>query len=445
MNKTQAAAVLSSWFRSSHAGIDDETLASTRVVRLIAGLFCAFLLWASLTELEEVSRGDGRVIPAQKTQIIQTSEPGVIAELFVRPGQKINKGDMLARLDKTPTSANLGEVEAKVRSLTAQLTRLQLENEGTIDIPFPCPEEIRLKAPVVCRGEADLFKARADNLRSRLKVFEEKTEQKRREFSEAASNITRLTESLELAKRELNMIQPLAAKKIVADLDLIRAQRAFSEAEGQLRNSIESKARAAAGVREAELQVEEQKLVFRQTAMAEMTEKRSELSIAEETTKGAAERLRRTDIRSPVDGIVNEIYFNTQGAFVNAGDKVLSIVPVEDTLLVEARMRPADIAFIRPGHKSVVKVTAFDYSIYGGLDGVVETVGADTIIDPTTKEPYYTVIVRTNETRLKGGQVEHQIMPGMVCNVDIMTGSKTIMQYLLKPINKARETALRER
>jgi membrane fusion protein, adhesin transport system len=445
MAKSQAAGPAGAKPRRPRAEVDDETLASTRVIRLIAGFFGAFLLWAALTELEEVARGDGRVIPAQKTQIIQSAEPGVIAELFVRPGQKIGRGDMLARLDKTPTSANLGEVEAKVRSLTAQVTRLQLENEGKIDGPYPCPEEIRQRAPAVCRAEADLFKARADNLKSRIKVFEEKAEQKRRELSEVESNITRLTESLTLAKRELGMIQPLAAKRIVADLDLIRAQRALSEAEGQLRSAVESKARTEAGVREAELQVEEQKLVFRQTAMAEMTEKRSELSVAEETTKGAAERLRRTDIRSPVDGIVNEIYFNTQGAFVNAGDKVLSIVPVEDTLLVEARMRPADIAFIRQGHKSVVKITAFDYSIYGGLDGVVETVGADTIVDPATKEPYYTVIVRTHETRLKSSQGEHQIMPGMVSNVDIMTGSKTIMQYLLKPINKARESALRER
>lgn len=422
----------------------DEARASTVTIRLIAGLFFAFALWAGLAELDEVARGDGRVIPAQKTQVIQSAEPGIILELFVRPGQRISRGDMLARLDKTPTSANLGEVEAKVRSLTAQVLRLQIESEGRIDEAYPCPEEIRQRAPAVCRAETDLFKARVDSLRSRTKVFEEKAEQKRRELAETETNIARLTDSLDLSRRELVMIEPLVKRKIVSDLDLIRAQRAVSESDGQLRAVMEAKARVEAGVREAELQVLEQILIFRQTASAEMTEKRSELSIAEETTKGAAERLRRTDIRSPVDGVINELYFNTQGAFVNAGDKVLSIVPVEE-LLVEARMRPSDIAFVHNGQKAVVKVTALDYSIYGGLDGVVETVGADTVLDPTTKEPFYTVIVRTKETRLKANDIEHQIMPGMVCSVDILTGKKTILQYLLKPINRARENAMRER
>ncbi len=310
---------------------------------------------------------------------------------------------------------------------------------------FECPAEIVEKSPTVCRGEADLFNARTNSLKSRIDVFKEKAEQKRRELSEAASNVARFTETLELAKRELAMVQPLASRKIVSDLDLIRAQRASSDADGQLRASIEAKARAEAGVREAILQIEEQKLIFRQTAMAEMTDKRTELSVALETTKGAAERLRRTDLVSPVDGIVNEIYFNTQGAYLNPGDKVLSIVPVEDTLLVEARVRPSDIAFIRPGQPSLVKITAFDYSIYGGLEGIVETVSADTMVEPTTKDAYYTVIIRTKDTMLKSSRGENQIIPGMICNADIMTGRKSIMQYLLKPINRARENALRER
>lgn len=425
--------------------MDSETRASSRTIKLIAAFFGAFLIWASLAELEEVTRGDGRVIPSQKTQIIQSAEPGVIIELFIRPGQRISKGEMLARLDKTPTSATLGEVEAKIRSLTAQISRLQLESEGKHEGDYACPERIRERAPAVCRTEAELYRARTDNLKSKIKVYTEKAEQKKREASEADSNVVRAKEAMALAKRELGMIQPLVAKKVVADLDLIKAQRSVSEAEGQLRAAVEIKGKAEAGVREAELQIEEQNLIFRQTAMAEMTDKRAELSVVEETTKGAAERLRRTDIRSPVDGVVNELYYNTVGAFVNPGDKILSIVPVDDTLLVEARVKPSDIAFIHPKQKSVVKVTALDYSIFGGLDGQVETVAADTVLDQTSKEPFYTVIVRTQETKLKSKHGEHPIMPGMVCSVDIITGSKTIMHYLLKPINRARENALRER
>ena len=424
---------------------DDDRSMSMRIIHLITAFVIIFILWASLTELEEVTRGEGRIIPAQKIQILQTSEPGVIAELFVRAGQRIAKNQILVRLDKTPNSSHLGEVEAKARSLTAQLARLQMENEGKVDQNFQCPGDIAQIAPAVCRGEADLFNARSNSLKSRIDVFREKAEQKRRELSEAASNVARFTETLELTRRELSLVQPLAAKKIVSDLDLIRAQRTASDADGQLRAAVEAKARAEAGLREAVLQIEEQKLIFRQTAMAEMTDKRTELSVAVETIKGAAERLRRTDLVSPVDGIVNEIYFNTQGAYLNPGDKVLSIVPVEDTLLVEARVKPGDIAFIRPGQPSLVKITAFDYSIYGGLEGEVETVSADTMVEPSTKEAYYTVIIRTKETILKSSRGENQIIPGMICNADIMTGRKSIMQYMLKPINKARENALRER
>ncbi len=424
---------------------DDEGSMSMRIIYLVAALILFFLLWASLTELEEVTRGEGRVTPAQKIQILQTAEPGVMSQLFVRAGQRVAKDEIIVRLDKTPNSAHLGEVEAKVRSLRAQLARLEMENEARIDQQYACPTEIIETAPAVCRGEMNLFDARINSLKSRISVHGEKAEQKRRDLSEAASNVARFTETLALAKRELEMVQPLASEKIISDLDLIRAQRAVAEADGQLRASKEAKARAEAGVRESILQVDEQKITFRQTAMAEMTEKRAELSVALETTKGAVERLRRTDLVSPVDGIVNEIYVNTQGAFLNPGDKVLSIVPVEDTLLVETRVRPSDIAFIHPGQPALIKITAFDYSIYGGLEGTVGTVSADTMFDPNTKEAYYTVVIRTKETTLKNTRGENQIIPGMICNAEIMTGRKSVMQYLLKPINRARENALRER
>lgn len=429
-------------------GIDalaDNEPVGLRVIYIAAAFFVTFLLWASFTELEEVSRGDGRVIPSQKTQIVQSTEPGVISEIFVRVGQHIKKGDLLIRLDKTPNAANLGEVEAKVRSLEAQLARLELEQLGKIDADYDCPATLKENAPAVCATEAQLFKARVNNLQSRIKVFEEKAEQKRRELKEAESNVARLEESLRLAEQELKVIEPLAAKKVVAQIDMIKAQRSVAEIGGQLSAAKEAKGRAEAGVREATLQIEEQQLIFRQTALSEMTDKRAEYSVVRETTRGAQERLKRTDIRSPVDGVINEILFNTQGAFLTAGDRVLSIVPLDDTLVVEARIRPSDIAFIHAGQSAVVKVTAYDFSIYGGLEGLVENVAADTIVDPVTKEPYYAVIVRTSATALKGEKGTLSIMPGMVCNVDILTGRKTVMQYLLKPINKARERALRER
>lgn len=425
--------------------VDDLRSGSTLIICLVAGLLVAFVGWAALAEIEEVTRGDGRVIPTQKTQVVQSAEPGVVKEIFVRIGQRIAKNDLLFRLDKTPTAANLGELEAKIRTLTAQIVRLQLENDGKLDVVYPCPDDVMRAARTVCLNEERLYRARIESLKGRIKVYDERVEQKKRELSEVGANIQRLRESLGLAEKELAMIRPLAARQVIADTELIRTQRVVSEAKGQLATAIETHARAQASLREANLQVDEQILVFKQAAQTELNEKRAELSIVEETIRGAAERVRRTDIHSPVDGIVNEVLITTHGAFVNAGDRVVSIVPVDDKLLVEARVRPSDIAFIHPGQPAIVKVTAFDFSIFGGLDGVVENVAADTSIDPVTKDPYYTVIIRTSESTLRGARGNHDIIPGMICNVDIMTGKKTILQYLMKPISKARELAFRER
>lgn len=425
--------------------IEDETTGSALIIGLVTLLLAAFVLWASVTEIDEVTRGDGRVIPAQKTQVIQSAEPGIIAEIFVRLGERVTKGDLLVRLDKTTTSANLGEVEAKTRSLTAQIARLRLEHLGTMDTQYKCPLTVMDQAPGVCATETLLYEVRRKNLTSRVAGAEERLEQKRRELGETDAEIVRLTESLALARQELALIAPMAKRKVVSDVEHIRIKRTVADLSGQLKTAVQSKRRLESSLREATLQVEEQRLIFRQTALSELREKEAELSVVNETIRGASERLRRTDIRSPVDGIVNELIINTRGAFVNAGERVLSIVPVGDTLLVEARITPRDIAFIHLGQPAVVKVTAFDFSIFGGLEGQVENVAADTVLDPVTKDPFYTVIIRTSGTTLKSKRGSNEIIPGMICNVEIMTGRKTVMQYLLKPLNKARQEAFRER
>ena len=424
---------------------DEVTRASSMVILLVVGLIISFILWASLTELDEVTRGDGKVIPSQKTQIIQSTERGIIKDIAVRLGQRIEKGDLVFRLDKTPTQANLGEQEAKRRALIAQIARLEFEHSAEPGAEFKCPKQTHKLQEEICKNETRLHEARVKNFQARVKVFEERVEQKRRELGEAAANISRIEEGLELAKKELDMIQPLAKRKIIAATELIDTQKNVSELVGQLSTAVETKERVKAALREAELQVQEQHLDFKQKAQAELTEKKAELSVVLETIRGAAERVRRTDVYSPIDGIVNEVVVTTKGAFVNPGDEVVSIVPVEDQLLVEARIKPRDIAFIRPGQKALVKITAFDFAIFGGLEGAVENVSADTLVDPVTKEPYYTVIIKTTESELKSNYAQHKIMPGMICNVDILTGKKTIMSYLLKPINRAQEVAFRER
>ena len=425
--------------------INDNGRMSTTIILLACGLVSAFVVWACFAEVEEITRGEGRVIPSQKTQIVQTSEPGVVKAIFVRLGQRIKKGDLIFRLDKTPTSANLGELEAKMHSLKIKILRLTIERDGKIDEGFECSTEHKLSAAGDCFTERKLFQARKKGLRSRIEVLKERAEQKQQELNGVMSETLRLKETLKLAQQELELIAPMARRKIIAETELLRIRRTVSDLTGQLNTMIEKKRGAEAAIREANLQVSEQRLAFQQQAQAELTEKKGEYSVVTESIRGAAERVRRTDIHSPVDGIINEIIITTQGAFVNAGDRLVSVVPIDDKLLVEARVKPSDIAFITVGQPAVVKVTAFDFSIFGGLDGHVENVGADTVVDPVSKEPYYPVVVRTKETMLRGAKGQFQVIAGMVCNVDIMTGKKTIMQYLLKPINKARELAFRER
>ena len=425
--------------------LKNETLSSSRIIILICGLIIAFLVWASLAEVDEITRGEGRVIPSQKTQVVQTAEPGVVKAIYVRPGQRIKQGDLLYRLDKTPTSANLGELLAKARNLKVRIERLRLERDGPLDKGFKCADNIRTLAPNACENEERLFRARIDSLNSRLLVMNARSKQKERELEEVNTDIGRLNKTLDLVKKEHALILPMAKRQIVAETELLKIQRTLVDSEGKLKTALKTRKKVEAGLREARLQLNEQRLAFKQQAQSELTEKRSELSVILQTTRGAEERVKRTDIHSPVDGIVNEVKVTTQGAFVNAGDRLVSVVPSEDNLLVEARVKPSDIAFIHVGQPAVTKITAFDFSIFGGLEGKVESVGADTVFDQNTKEAYYPVIIKTKDTKLRSAKGQFDIIAGMVCNVDIITGKKTIMQYLLKPINKARELAFRER
>jgi len=368
-----------------------------------------------------------------------------VREILVREGQRVEKGDILARLDNTLTSSGLGELTSRAVALEAQTARLRLEHERGFDAPYVCPAAVAKTAPDVCANEQSLRTARRLSLQSQLKVLTERIVAKRRELSAARANLESTGRSLKIAQDEMALISPLAQSQVVAATDLLRTRRDVSELEGRQTNDQETIARVEAELREAELQLEGQTIHFRQEALAELTQKLSELAVVRESIRAAADRVKNTDIRSPVGGIVNTLYVNTVGGFVNAGTRVMDIVPVEDQLLVEAKVRPQDIAFIHPGQRAMVKVTAYDFSIYGGLEGAVEQVSASSVFDEVSRETYYTVLVKTGKSTLAHNGTEHPILPGMITSVDILTGEKSVLGYLLKPINKARDEALRER
>lgn len=401
------------------------------------------LLWASWAEIDEISRADGRVIPAGKIQVVQSAESGVVTDILVRPGQQVTKDQQLIRLDDTTTSSSAGEVEARVRALEAQIARLRTEYEGAGT--YECPADVLAEVPSVCLNEENLLAVRARSLEQGKQVLEQRVEQRRRELAETTSNHSRLVQSVALAEENLGLLEPLAERGLVAQTEFIAAQREVNDLNGQIAAAVEAMARLEAALSEAELQVQQADLQFRQDALAEMTTRLAELASANEQLRGATDRVTRTDIRSPVDGIVNSLEINTIGAFVQAGTKLMDIVPVSDTLIVEARLKPSDVAFVIPGQDANIKLTAYDFSIFGGLTGKVENVSADSIVDPETRETYYVVRVRADSATLSYRDRELPVLPGMVTSVEILTGKKTILQYLLKPINKARDEAFRER
>jgi adhesin transport system membrane fusion protein len=401
----------------------------------VAGMFL-FLVWASLAQVDEVTHGQGRVIPSSKVQVIQASDPSTVSDILVRSGEQVKKGQLLARLDDTDSSSALGQIEAENRSLSARAARLGREGSGAgADCPPGAP----------CAEEAVLQRARGAALRSRLSGLSAAIEQRRRDQSEAQATVTSLQSSVALAREQVAMLQPLAAKSIIPQTELMTAQRELVDLQGRLAAARQGVARAAASVREAQAQLSEANLQFRQEALSERSQVAAKIAVNQESIRGAKGRLDRSEIRSPVDGIVNDVQITTIGGFVGPGEKIMQVVPIGDKLLIEARVRPSDIAFIRVNDRANVKVTAYDFSIYGGLQGNVVQVSADSIYDEVKQEAYFTVIVETDQAWLQAAGKKLPITPGMICDVEILTGRKSILSYLLKPVLRARSQALTER
>ena len=410
------------------------------------GLLIVFsIVWAAITEVDEIARGQGKVVPISRTQLIQASEASVVQEIAVKLGQIVKKGDLIVRLDDTATTSTLGELEARARALRVQIARLEVEQAGDMLSLMTCPQEVAKSSPEICANESQLLKARRDAFQNKLSVLQERHLQRRKELDEALVNIDRLKENIAVSQKEAGLLEPLVKRKLAPQTDLLRVQKELTDSSGQLKLLNESLERIRGAIKEASLQVDELMLSFQQEALAEKTKALADLSVVTETVRGASDRVQRTDLRSPVDGVVNRLEITTIGGYVQPGTVVAEVVPTSDTLLVEARISPNDIAFIRVGQPALVKVTAFDFSIYGGLHGEVANVSADSMFDEKSNETYYLALVKTGKSEIVRNGKSHAIIPGMVASVDIMTGRKTILQYLLKPINKARTEAMRER
>ena len=405
--------------------------ASRKLIAVSAVSLVLLALWSSLAQIDEVTRGMGKVIPSNKVQIVQAAEPSTIAAILVRPGQLVKQGQLLLRLDDAHLATTMGQLQAENERLSARANRLQNEGNGS---GGGCGEG------TACAEEARLAQVRAEATRSRESALSAAVEQRRRDLTEGQATIGALENSARLAQDQVNMIAPLAQKGIVPQTELLTAQRELVDVQGRLSAARQGSARAAAAIREAQAQLSTARFDFRQQALNERSEVATKLAVNEQSIKATSQEL-----RAPVTGLVNDVKVNTVGGFINAGEKVMQIVPVGEKLLIEARVTPKDIAFIKVGDPANVKVTAYDFSIYGGLGGKVRNISADSIYDEVERQAYYTVLIETDRAYIAKGTQRLPIMPGMICDVEIVTGSKSILTYLLKPVLKAFGDALTER
>ncbi|HEX8593402.1 MAG TPA: HlyD family type I secretion periplasmic adaptor subunit [Pseudomonas sp.] len=410
-------------------------------VWVIGALIVTALIWAKFAVLEEVTMGDGKAIPSSKVQVIQNLEGGIVTEIFVREGQMVNKGETLLRLDDTRFRSNKGESEVDRYTLTAQVERLSAEAQG---LPLKLSDDVVTKAPQVAADELSLYQSRQRRLASEQRTLNEQLRQKTQELAEFRSKQEQYRNSLGLVQQELNMSTPLVASGAVSPVEILRLKRSAVEIRGSMDATTLAIPRAESAINEIKSKVQESEFAFRSDASRELNEKRSDLSKISANSIAIDDRVTRTTVVSPVHGIVKMLKVNTIGGVVQPGSDLVEIVPLEDNLLIEAKVRPQDVAFLHPGQKAMVKFSAYDYTIYGGLPARLELIGADTITDDKGNS-FYLIQVRTDRNHLGSDAKPLLIIPGMIATVDIITGEKSVMDYLLKPVLKARTEAMRER
>ncbi len=409
-----------------------------RILLVIAIVFALGVLWASVAHVDQMATGAGRVIPSSQVQVVQSLEPGIVAEILVEEGDRVEAGQNLIRIDDTGVASRLGELRQQQLALAAELHRLNVQATRTGD--YSPPAVMEAGSEPFYRDQKAIFLAERRALEEKLLIRRQQLVQRRQNLGEAEATAAKQAASLELAERELELTRALFDKKAIPELELLRIERAVAELRGDLAIWQAARLRLEAEVSEAEAQVEAEESAFLSEVQTRISRVNAEMSVVQESLRGADDRVRRAMLKSPVGGIVNAVNVATIGEVIAAGASIVEIVPVDDTLLIETRIRPQDVAFIHPGAKATVRLSAYDYTKYGTLSGTVERIGADTITDEND-ETFYQVIVSTGDPGKSGGM---RVIPGMVATVDISNGERTVLEYLLKPVLRIRDQALRE-
>jgi len=434
---------------------------SRNLLYVIAGFCICVLIWAYFAALDEVTVGSGKVIPSSQIQIVQNLEGGILSKIFIREGQKVTKGEELLRIDDTRFLADFREKEQEVMQLQRRAVRLKAELASVKLSKNISPRLWRQQIKIIpqsfnislaekemfsdiYRTEVASFNANISNFKKQLNVMANQIQQKEQEVESLKSRVKHVQTSYNLGLEELNLTEPLAKKGVISPVEFLKLKRQINELKQQMEEAELALPRSRTALTESiskrqtlvsEYQKETQEILTKVEAqLAQLTEKQVNLK----------DKVNRTSITSPVSGTIKALNVNTEGGVIQPGMDLVEIVPIEDQLLIEAKVSPKDIAFLRPGLKAIVRFTAYDFAIYGGIEGKLENISADSFEDEKGVS-YYLITVRTEDNYLGDKSKKLPIIPGMTASVDVMTGKKTVLEYILKPILRAQQSALRER
>jgi adhesin transport system membrane fusion protein len=423
---------------SDEAIIEQEPTSARRLLHGVLIAIACLLVWSSFAAVDTVTRGTGKVIPSSQVQIIGSQDGGIVQQILVSEGETVERGQPLLRLDKTRSEASLGENQAELQGLAIRAMRLDalLSKQD-----FQPDAAMRASAPQVVEEELKLFQTSREELATQELIANRQKRQREEELLELKAKRDQLTTEASLARNELDVTRPLVASGAASQVEILRLEREVNRASGELRQVRAGIRRLEAAVLEASSKVESVRLEFQNETREKLAETYTRITALSEAGEGLTDRVNRTEIVAPVTGTIKQLHYNTVGGVVLPGRDIIELVPSNDTLLLEVRIKPRDIAFIAPGQEANVKFTAYDFVVYGGMEGTIEQIGADTLID-NSDEPYYEVTVRTNDVDFGPDQ---PIIPGMTVDVDILTGRKTVLSYLLKPVLRAQQRALSER
>lgn len=407
----------------------------------IAGLFFWLIMWAAFSEVDERVRGMGQVMPSSDVQVIQSLEGGILSEILVAEGAIVKKDQVLIRIADVQFASEGRGIEAQMMGLQAKRARLQAESSG---LAFVMPPDIEKKYPDIAENEAKLYKSRQDELNTALNIIKADVREADANLSEVKASITRLAKSKKLLEQQFGIAQRLVAQKAMPEMESLKLERELNETTGNLSSAYQAQESLEAKLSVAKQKEEEKLGAFKSQALGDLNDAEARISAIKENLTSVTDKVSRTELKSPVEGIVQKVYIRTVGGVVQPAQKLVEIVPLADDLMIRAKIVPADVAFLRPGQEVKVKITAYDSQIYGTLNGKLDRIGANTVED-AQGNAFFEIDVRTDKNYLGTEDKPLRIFSGMVSETEVITGKRTILTYLMKPVLRTKDRAFTEK